>query len=105
MIEGTEADQLVFTHEVAELCVWTPISLESLRGSLVEQAKQTPTHLAALADGDMSAVSAYGDNIIYNTLYRPLTSAAHDQGTETGADGAGDTGDARPEVTAGENDA
>lgn len=106
VIEGTEADQLVFTHEVAELCVWTPVSVESLRRSLVEQAKQTPTHLAALAGGDMSAVSAYGDSIIYNTLYRPLTSAARDQGTVIGADGATDTGDAGPgDATAGENDA
>lgn len=105
-IEGTEADQLVLTHEIAELCVWTPISVESLRSSLIEQAKQTPTHLAALAGGDMSAVSAYGDNVIYNTLYRPPTTAAHDQGTVNGSDGGADTGDAGPgEAIAGKNDA
>ncbi|MBC9225872.1 hypothetical protein GL325_06035 [Aeromicrobium sp. 636] len=105
-IEGTEADQSVFTHEVAELCVWTPISVESLRGSLIEQAKQALTDLAAIAGGDMSTVSAYGDNIIYNTLYRPLTSAAHDQAKVNGSDGAADTSDAGPgEVIPGKNHA
>ncbi len=105
-IEGTELDHLLFTHELAELCAWTPISVKSLRASLIEQAKQTPTHLAALTAGDMSAVSAYGDNVIYNTLYRPLTNAAHNQGAVNASVGSPDTGDAGPgEVIAGKNDA
>lgn len=92
VVGGTTADQLVFTHEVAELCVWSPVSLESLRRSLVEQAKQTPAHLAALANGDISAVSAPGDNIAYTTLYKPPNRETTDQTPAPEPDAVANTG-------------
>ena len=92
LIEGTEADHLNFSHEIAEFCVWTPTPIDALRESLIAQAKQIPAHLTALAADDLPAISAYGDSITYRTLYRPSTDSAPGGGTANRANKGSDTG-------------
>lgn len=90
VIDGTEADLLVFSHEITELCAWSPVAVSALRESLIEQARLTPDHLAALTADDPSAASAYGDTVVYRTLYRPGDTSPVQDVNEVADEGSSD---------------
>lgn len=65
----TGADELIYTSEVVEMCLWSPISIDAVRESIVAEI----TSVLAESDGSDGLLGqrAPGDLIRYATVYRP----------------------------------
>lgn len=61
-----------FTHQLAELCLWTPIPLAAMRETLIDYARTMVTERETVAvENGGGPPLASGDSFMYATVYRP----------------------------------
>ncbi|MCR1160329.1 hypothetical protein NEK97_02490 [Paenarthrobacter sp. UW852] len=59
------------THQLAEFCLWMPVSLDAMRQTLIDYARTLASERSAGVSetGDLPSLAS-GDNFAYATVYR-----------------------------------
>lgn len=68
-VDGQEYTK--FTHQLAEFCLWMPVSVAALRQTLIDYTSALVNERASSAEFDDSLDLASGDSFKYATLHRP----------------------------------
>ena len=71
VVEGTGFEQAIITSELTELCMWTPIAVETMRLALVDQARSLVSEYRAVQSEGTNL--ADGDFAYYATVFRNAT--------------------------------
>lgn len=68
-VDGQEYTK--FTHQLAEFCLWMPVSVAALRQTLIDYASALVSERASNAEFGDNLDLAPGDSFKYATVYRP----------------------------------